>query len=312
MNIEIFEEDGDNTLALDNEDASFTIDVDSQTKSYESRMRLKDDVYYRTQKFEYKISATPIRLDIRLVERVDEPPERYCVKDGVVLESDILTERGDVMTSMTKEFIDGLKNDVEWHQDWVGDPVSMYILSKHPEIISPDDYRRYLRQMAEKIKSANLRIEKALESDKSGLQITDEYAGSGRTIWYPKSKQDTMSEEETDIAIKHKHKIAERLFDEKSKEYVGISEAEFSAGVDTLEHIEVFLNRKLVSTKKDGESVEKRLKMKGYAISLLLTLLLSWVVSWVVDVNLFLIFVIVQVITFAQAIIGGRIAKWFE
>ena len=149
MKIEIFEEDGDNTLSFDDKYADFTIDVYPDSKTYQSRMNLKDDVYYRTEKFEYRIKNDPLKVETRLTERVDEPPERYCVKDGVVLESDILADRKEMaMSSMTKEFIDGLKKEVEWHEDWVGNPVSMYILSKHPEIITPDEYPRNLRHLS--------------------------------------------------------------------------------------------------------------------------------------------------------------------
>ncbi len=311
MKIEFFEEDGDNTLSFDDKYAEFTIDVYPDSKTYQSRMNLKDDVYYRTEKFEYRIQANPLKVETRLTERVDEPPQRYCVKDGVVLESDILADRKEMaMSSMTKEFIDGLKKEVEWHEDWAGNPVSIYILSKHPEIISPDDYRRHLRQFAEKIKTATLKIEKILTSDSTGLKVTDEYADSGRAIWYPKEKQDSMSEEETKKAIEHAHKIQEKLFDEKSKEYVGISDGEFRSTKDILENIETFLNKKSVSVKKEVEP--KISKTKGFIISLFLTLLLSWVVSWFVDINPFMIFVIVQVIAFAQSIVGGWLGKFFE
>lgn len=311
MKIEIFEEDGDNTLSFGDKYADFTIDVYPDSKTYQSRMNLKDDVYYRTEKFEYRIQANPLKVETRLTERVDEPPERYCVKDGVVLESDILADRKELaMTSMTKEFIDGLKKEVEWHEDWVGNPVSMYILSKHPEIVSPDDYRRHLRQLSEKIKNATLKVQKALESDKMGLQVTDEWEGSGRTIWLSKSKQDEMSEEEVKKGIEHQKKLQEQFFDEKSKEYVGVSEGEFRSSVDILENIETFLNKKPVAVKKEAEP--KISKTKGFVISLLLTLFLSWVVSWFVDINPFLIFVMVQVIAFAQSIVGGWLGKFFE
>ncbi|EKD23541.1 MAG: hypothetical protein ACD_81C00219G0002 [uncultured bacterium] len=255
MEIEIFEEDGSNTLSLSDKDVDFTINVDTESKTYRSRMSLNDDVYYRTENFQYRISVDPIRLEVRLVARLDEPPpDKYSVKDGVVLESEILADRGELMASMTKEFINGLKKEVEWHEEWVGDPVSMYLLLKHPEIISPDDYRRHLRQLAEKIKSATLKVRKALELDKTGLQITDEYEGSGRAIWYSKSKQDGMSEEEINDAIKHQKKVQERLFDEKSNEYVGISESEFRSSDQILKYIDVFLSKKSAPTKKEEKN----------------------------------------------------------
>lgn len=302
MEIEIFEEDGDHTLSLDNEHADFTIDVDPESKTYSSRMSLKDDVYYRTQLYEYRIATNPVKVEIRLVERKDEPPERYCVKDGVVLESDILAERGKLMTSMTKEFIDDLKKEVEWHEEWAGDPVSMYLLSKHPNVISPDDYRRYLRQLSEKIKAGTQKVREVLESDKTGLQVTDEYKMSGRTIWYPLAKQEEMSEDAIKKAIEHVEKLREKLFDEKSPDFVGISDGEFSSGEDTLKHIEVFLNKK--------SPIEKKPESKAFSFGARFTaFILQWIwLFLLVSVALWLVSLVVTIIqynfTFAFFISG--------
>lgn len=305
--IEIFEEDGDNTLSIDDKYADFTIDIYPETKTYQSRMRLKDDVYYRTEQFEYRIKTDPIKVETRLTERVDEPPERYCVKDGVVLESDILADRKEMaMSSMTKEFIDGLKKEVEWHEDWVGNPVSMYILSKHPEIISSDDYRRHLRQFSEKIKTATLKVEKTIASDQTGLIVTDEYEGSGRTVWYPKAKQDAMSDEESKKAIEHARKIRDRLFDEKSKDYVGISEGEFNSSKTILEHIEVFLNKKPTSPKKEENKVSFGIKFGAFII--------QWIWLFVVvSIALWLLSLVISIIqySFAFAFFGSGILAFF-
>lgn len=308
--IEIFEDEGENTLCIDNKYADFTIDVYPESKTYRSRMCLKDDIYYRTEQFEYRIKTDPFQVETRLIKRMDEPPERYCVKDGIVLESDILADRKELasMSSMTKEFIDGLKKEVVWHKEWV-DNISMYILSKHPEIISLEDYRRHLRHLSEKIKSATLKVKKALESDEIDFQITDEWIESGRTIWCSKSKQETMSEEEIKNAIEHKKKLRTKFFDEKSKEYVGISEDEFRSSIDILTNIETFLNKKSVSIKKEVGS--KISKTKGVILSLLLTLFISWLVSLFVDINPFLIFVLVQIIALIQALLGGWIERKF-
>jgi len=305
--IEIFEEDGDNTLSIDDKYADFTIDIYPESKTYQSRMSLKDDVYYRTEQFEYRIKKDPIKVETRLTERVDEPPQRYAVKDGVVLESDILADRKErVMSSMTKEFIDGLKKEVEWHEDWVGNPVSMYILSKHPEIISPDDYRRHLRQLSEKIKTGTLKVEKALESDPTGLKVTDEYEDSGRAIWYPKAKQDAMSDEETKKAIDHSKKVQERFFDEKSPQYAGISEGEFSSGPQILKHIEVFLNKKPVSPKKEDNKVSFGIKFGAFIIQWIWLFILVSIVLWLLS----LVISIIQY-SFAFAFFGSGILALF-
>jgi hypothetical protein len=139
MKIEILEEDADNTLSFGDKYSDVWIDVYPKSKTYQSRMSLKDDVYYRTEKFEYRIQTNPLKVETRLTERVDEPPERYRIKDGVVLESDILIDKKEesrLFQSEKKEFIDGLKKEVEWHECWVGDPVSVYVYTFQTSRIS--------------------------------------------------------------------------------------------------------------------------------------------------------------------------------
>lgn len=296
--IEIFEEDGDSSLMFEDEYAAYTIDVDPGSKTYQSRMSRKDDVYYRTEKFEYRIRTTPVRVEVRLLERLDEPPpDRYAVKDGVVLESEILARSRDFLASMIKRFIADLKKEVEWHEARVGDPVSMYLLSRHSDIISPDDYRRYLRQLSEKIKIGTQKVEKALESDEMGLQVTDEYESFGRTIWYPRAKQDQMSDDEIKKALEHHHKIQKQLFDEKSKEYVGISEGEFRSCKEILEHIETFLNKRPNSAKKrEGQKVSFGIKFGAIVIqwvSLFIVVFIAlWLIVTVIQFNFTFAFVV--------------------
>jgi hypothetical protein len=63
MDIEIFDEDGEHTLSYESEYADFTIDVYPESKTYRSHMRLKEDVYYRTQQYEYRIKTDPIKVE---------------------------------------------------------------------------------------------------------------------------------------------------------------------------------------------------------------------------------------------------------
>jgi hypothetical protein len=303
MRIEIFEEDDDSSLMFEDEYTEYTIAVDPGSKTYQSKMSRKDDVYYRTQKFEYRICTTPVRVEVRLLERLDEPPpDRYAVKDGVVLESEILARSRDILASMTKRFIADLKKEVEWRGVWVGDPVSMYLLSKHSDIISPDDYRRYLRQLSEKIKIGTQKVEQALESDEMGLQVTDEYEDSGRTIWYPMEKQDQMSDNEIKKALEHHHKIQKRLFDEKSKEYVGISESEFKNGKKILEHIETFLNKNPAAAKKhDSQKVSFGIKFCAFIIQWFLLFIVVSIALWLLSLivtNLAFVFIVSGILAF--------------
>lgn len=307
IEIEIFEEDGDNTLSIHDKYADFNIDVYPESKTFQSRMSLNDDVYYRTEQFDYRINKDPLVVEIRLIERVDEPPQRCAVKDGVVLESDILADRkGLAMSPMTKEFIDGLKKEIEWHEDHTGSPISMYILSKHPEIVPTDDYRRYLRQLSERIKTATFKVEKEIASDPMGLKITDEYEGSGRTIWYPIDVQDSMSDEETKKAIAYKEKIQERLFDEKSSHYVGISEGEFRSGPQILKHIDFFLNKKPVVPKKEDDKISSGIKFG--------TFIIQWIwFFFLISIALWLLSLVISIIeySFAFAFFGSGVLAFY-
>jgi hypothetical protein len=209
------------------------------------------------------------------------------------LESDIRKERN----FRADEFIDDLKKEVEWHEEWVGDPVGMYILSKNPETISQEDYRRYLRQLSEKIKTSTQKIEKALASDNTGLQVTDEYTNSGRTIWYPKSKQDQMSEEELKTGVERQRIAQERFFDEKSNDYVGISEGEFRMGEQILKNIEVFLNKKPTRAKKEEvKKVSFGVKVGAFVIQWIWLFIIVSIALWLLS----LIVAIIQYnVTFA-------------
>jgi hypothetical protein len=282
MDIDIFEEDGDHTLSFETEFSNHDVDVYPDTKTFTSRMNLKEDLYYRTEKFEYRIKIDPLLLETRLIERVDEPPQRYCVKDGVVLESEIRANQ----KFGVDEFIAGLKEEVEWHDEWSGSLISMYILSLHPETISKDDYRRYLRQLSEKIKTGLIKVEKALESDPIGLQVTDEYSSSGRTIWFPRKKQDEMSEEEIEKAIEYSEGVKKRLLEKESTEYVGINEGEFRTSPDILKHIDVFLNKKDKSSAPPlsiRSSVGKLFGfILGWCINFLIVSFLLWLLSLIV------------------------------
>ncbi len=302
MEIEIFEEEGENTLTLDEKYADFTIDIYPESKTYQSRMSLKDDVYYRTEQYEYRIKNDPVKVEIRLTERMDEPPLEYKVKDGVVLES-VIAEKNKFLG---KDFIDGLKKDVEWHEDWVGSPVSMYILSKHPEIISNDDYRRYLRQLSENIKAATRKIENILKSDTTGLKIIEsEY---GKEIWYPMEIAEKLEGKEFEKAQEHIETLRASLFNQESEQYVGISEGEFKSDTQVLKYIEVFLNKKDKPLVKEaqGDKVSFGVKFAAFFIQWIWLFIVVSVALWLLS----LIVVIIQY-NFAFALVASGLLAFF-
>jgi hypothetical protein len=195
--------DQNNTISLKDEYSNTTLEFFPDKKEFEQR-RVSQD-HYNTQKYEYKISANPIEVSIRLIEAYDEAPLEYVVKDGVVLESEILSrERPDSLRD-TKSLIENLRHLTEWQKIVVGSPTIFYILSKHIEIVSDKEYRKFLRHTDERIKNGLIKIEKFLkENDATGLQIReDTYGGDTifRSVWYPDSKK--FSDEELEKTFKY-------------------------------------------------------------------------------------------------------------
>ncbi len=316
--VDIF--DDENSIMIENDHTDDTFDFFPEQKKFKVSSSIKDDVFYNHSTIEYKISASPVELQMRTTELSHEPPKEWSIKDGVVLESELRKNKFN-----DEERINSLKKEVEWTKvSILGNPeVNLYILSKHPEIISKEDYRKFLRQSVEKLKLGVAKAQEAVKDDTHGLHF--QTADYGNQIWYlvdesdkkeseehwklPKEKRDTS---DYGKKIDYAQKFNDSLFNENSPKYVGVDSYEFQHSKEITDYIENLLNKKEVAPNKKEINTEKNLKTKGFIISLLLTLFLSWVVSWFVDINPFLIFVMVQVIAFAQSIVGGWLGKFFE
>lgn len=307
-NIEISEENGENVLLIDSEYADFTIEIHPESRTYWSKMSSKISLYFNTEKYEYRIKTDPIRVHTRLIEQeVEPPPGNFYVKDGVVLESEILAKRGRLVTSTIKDIIKDLKKKVEWHESRVGDPVAMYILFKHPEIISLENYKRYLRKLSEKIKSATQKVKEALRSDKTGLQIIN------GELWYPEEQLEKLDNKEFKKLKLDEHVAGfeKKFFNKNSKEYVGVSKEEFLSGEETLEYIEVFLNKKS-SSKKHEDSF--RMKVGTFVIEWIWLFIITSVVLWLLSLVISIIqysftfaFFVSGILTFLFAALRSRI-----
>ncbi len=316
--VEIF--DDENSIVINDEHTTNTFDFFPGEKKIKIDVSINDDYHHNYSTIEYKISDDPIELKMRTVELYHEfvGGKDNSIKDGVVLESELRKNKFN-----NQERIDDLKKEVEWSKVPIfGNPeVNLYILSKHPEIISKDEYRRFLRQSVERINDGIAKVKELVKKDSHGLEIhTGDY---GMSIWYPDNESekkeseaywDLPKEKRDDSAYGKKMKYVDdfnkSLFDEKSSSYVGISEIEFRSSDEIVEYVQKLLDKKDEPAKKEVEP--KTSKIKKIIISLILTFLLSWIVSWFVDINPFLIFVLVQIIAFAQSIVGGWIGKAFD
>lgn len=256
--VDIFDEE--NSIMIENDHTDDTFDFFPEQKKFKVSSSIKDDVFYNNSTIEYRISANPIELEMRTVELSHEPPKEWSIKDGVVLESEIKKNK-----FVTPDRIENLKKEVEWTKvSILGNPeVNLYILSKHPEIISKEDYRKFLRQSIEKVKLGVSKVEEAVKNDTHGLQFhTGDY---GKSIWYPDGEAEKKESEEYwnlpdekrdgskyGKKLEYVEKFNDSLFKENSPKYVGISDLEFRNSKELLEYIENLLNKKeTVSAKKE-------------------------------------------------------------
>jgi hypothetical protein len=278
--VEIIDEE--NTITFSDEHQNLSMEFFPNSKEFKSNMSLTEDVYYRNERYEYKINLDPIEVLVRLKERSDEPPLRYAVKDGVVLESEIKKDGNIFSDSQIKD----LKEAVEWHKLELANACVQffYILSKHPEIISPEEYRKFLRQTEQRIKNGLFAVEKRIrEKDKTGLQIID--GEFGKQIWYEISKEKEVSEKERKQQFEYTENIFYKpLFNKKSLEYSGISRSEFISSLDIINHIEELFDEKKIASSDEvtmEDSKKKQWNWIGY--------------TWAVVVNLITIVVIFSI-----------------
>jgi len=298
--IEIFSDE--NSISFSDEHHDSTLEFFPETKEFKSTLSLKDDVYYRNELYEYRLSANPIEVFVRLIERSDEPPMHYVVKDGVVLGDEIKKDN----KFMRQDFIDGLKKDVTWQKIELpgGYAQLFFILSLHPEIISKNEYRKFLRETEQRIKTGLAKIEEGLRAkDKTGLQILEgEY---GKQLWYPDANK--MSDEERDKKFDYIEKtFNEPLFNEKSPEYCGISKYEFQESPSILKHMDKLLNEKEKSDPQKKASEEKKSPVRwlGYAWTVIVNLITIGVVLAIygkVSANFEVIVVSILILTYLSA-----------
>lgn len=271
--VEIF--DDENSIVIDDQYDTTDFTFYPEDKTFKVSRSVKDDAFYSNQIVEYKISANPIELQMRTLESSHEPPLEYSIKDGVVLESELKKK-----DTLFPDRVENLKKEVEWTKiSLFGNcEVNLYILSLHPEIISKNEYRKFLRETEQRIKTGLTKIEEELEEkDKTGLQILEgEY---GKQIWYPDRKGYDENRDKKSLEYVEKTFNAP-LFEEKSPEYCGISKYEFRESPFVLKHIDKLLNEKEnASTKKDVVAEKKNpWRWIGYVWTVIINLITIGVV----------------------------------
>lgn len=155
-----FEDEYDDILIInDTEDgwyAEIEIYTDKQRYRYYAHTPDYDSEWDNI--FEYKIDHNI--LSQRIVEKRTVHPweEHYYIKDWVILESKIHEWLKNNILRSPDEEIQDLKKQIEWQT--IKNPLIKYfILSRHPEILSPQEFRKGLRQDLEKIKNLILKFQ---------------------------------------------------------------------------------------------------------------------------------------------------------
>lgn len=235
--------DYQNRVITFNDDfASVTTYFHPETTKYEVSVIFNNDAYFRKSIYEYRINSNTVSVQERLLERSDEPPLKYLVKDGVVLEPE--TSGGKRM--LGQRLREELEKEVEWHDLHLPGAavVFYYILSLHTDIVPIEETRKIVRKSEQKIRSALMQIKEYLATnDKTGLEIID--YEDATSLWY--SKDDGLSEKEKENRLIYVDSLYGILFDEKSKSFCGISLYEFRASKDNLERIALVLDEKPVN-----------------------------------------------------------------
>lgn len=282
--VEVFDEE--NSIVIDDQYTTDTLEFFPDKKIFEISSSIKDDAFYNYLTYEYRISANPIKLDYRLTERSYEPPKEYAVKDGVVLESEITKGKEGYFLEDAKKRIIDLKKQIEWEKvDVLGNyEVNLYILSLHPEIVSKEEYRKFLRQSVEKIKASVLKVEETVKQDTHGLEITT--GDYGKSIWYPNTEAEKkeMSDyfdlpEEKRKGTKYEKKLeyvekfTDSLFKSDSPKYVGIPKHEFESSAKLVEYLEKLLDKKEIVSAKKTETAPQHSNQTNKTITVLIYLL---------------------------------------
>jgi hypothetical protein len=228
--VDIFDEE--NSILIETEYDIANLRFYPKEKKFKLDRRFKDGTSSNTQIIEYKVSNDPVCLEMRILESFSEPPLEYEIKDGTVLESEL--EKGGRYRS---DQIEKLKNETTWNEIFVlgNYQVNLYILSKHPEIISHDDFRKFVRQSIERIKTGIIKIEETLKEDKNGLEILTH--DGLREVGYPSTNESVPEEGRMELI----YNVNKDLFKKDSPKFVGITKHELSNSIQIIEYLEKLL-----------------------------------------------------------------------
>jgi hypothetical protein len=191
------EDDEKNVLIIENggmEDYSAELRVSPSIMQYSHNYHAPYYDYATDETYEYKIEGT--RVFSRLISRrvhglFVDGQEHYEFKDGVLLESHIRRRLNDTKSRLDKETpdetISHMRKELEWNE--ISSIIAYFLLSKHPRIISRQEFRKHIRQELERMKLGIMKIREF--ANLNGLEIRQ-----GKNNQYEIHFPETVSEEQ--------------------------------------------------------------------------------------------------------------------
>jgi hypothetical protein len=185
----LIDNSADNTLILEDKDWYADLEIEPSSKIYRINSHPPDYMSDFKSKHEYKIEDHKVysRLIEECFEHAGDKEWSYDVKDNVVLESQIHERESKNKFSFKtpNEKIDELRNQVSWCE-LKNYKIKYFILSKHPEILPQNEFRKYLRQEKERILEACRSFKEFVLSNNLISEDTEE----GLSFQYPENSTD--------------------------------------------------------------------------------------------------------------------------
>ena len=222
FNDEEWAEDEENNTLILQDDENWYSDIEIYKNKIYSNSHPADYLSDFNRIYEYKIEWSDVyqRLLEARVEHAGDK-EYYNVKDWIVLESEII-EREKSLLKYAKFFDDEklkeLKKECKWHKITFWE-IKCFILSKHPEIVSKEDFKKYVRSELERIKMCLLKVKELFAEYK----VTLEYDTENKIYsWKFNKEDDKFIKLDQALVQLWKQIKCERYEIEKSEETISI------------------------------------------------------------------------------------------
>ncbi|MBP7774057.1 hypothetical protein KA071_03125 [Candidatus Gracilibacteria bacterium] len=164
----VFEEEEEEALVLEESEDGYYTELNlfkDENKIHIYRRTPDYDSEFNTT-YKYKIEGQKIYFKL-IEDKIEHPGEEYYdVQDGVILKSEI-KKRKDNIFFKPESKIKELEGQITWHELNHQYKIIFFLFHKHPELISKDDFRTFLRLKIEKIENISAEVEKIMKDYES-------------------------------------------------------------------------------------------------------------------------------------------------